>query len=153
MSGRKFLGLGVVVAAAIAAFPAVSADSPENLIKYRQANMKAVGGHMASLAAIAKGDIAAVDHAAAHAEAIADIAKNAGYLFAQPTANDKFKDTKALPDIWSKQGEFNKAASDFAKASASMVDAAKTKDRAKIGEAMKALGGSCGGCHKPFRAS
>lgn len=60
--------------------------------------------------------------------------------------------TKAKPEIWEKSDDFGKAAKNLSKAAGELIAAAKAGDEAAVGAKFKALGDTCGGCHKPFRA-
>ena len=60
--------------------------------------------------------------------------------------------TKALGAIWEKSDDFAKGAKNLRKAASELADAAKSRDEAAVGVKVKGVSGSCGGCHKPFRA-
>lgn len=117
-------------------------------IKARQDGMKALGGQMKAIGAMAKGETPFdAAKAAAAFKVIADAAPKMVGLF--PDNSMTGGDTAALPAVWS-----NKAG--FAAAAKKMQDAAtaaqaSATDAAKLGEAMKAVGGTCAGCHTDFR--
>lgn len=134
-----FLGLGVL---------ATPASADEAAIKYRQGVMKALGGHMGSVAAIVKGKVAHKGHLAGHADAIAAIGKMTGDIFPKDSGMGK---TGALPAIWEKPDDFAQAVAAFEDASVQFAMAANGGDMGAIGAALGGLGKSCGGCHKPFR--
>lgn len=134
-----FLSLGATTAPAVA---------DEAAIKYRQGVMKALGGHMGSVAAIVKGKVAHNGHLAGHADAIAAIGKMTADIFPKESAMGK---TSALPAIWEKPDDFAKAVAMFEDASQKFAMAASGGDMGAIGAALGNLGTSCGGCHKPFR--
>lgn len=90
------LGVGIIGTAL--------ADGATN-IKYRQNHMKALGGHMGSLAAIVKGQAGSKDHMAGHAKAIAAIGTMMQDLFPADSAKGE---TDAKPEIWSKPDDFKK---------------------------------------------
>jgi cytochrome c556 len=60
-------------------------------------------------------------------------------------------DSEALPVIWTDQPRFRQQLAAFRTASAQMDTAARTGDAAKVGAALRAVGGSCKGCHDGFR--
>ncbi len=61
--------------------------------------------------------------------------------------------TRALPAIWKNKGKFLQFADGLGANSAVFAQIwSKSKDKKKIGAAMKRIGKSCGGCHKAFRA-
>ncbi len=49
---------------------ALAVDEPQNVIKYRQAVMKAIGGHTGAIVGVVKGEVSYVGHVAAHARGI-----------------------------------------------------------------------------------
>ena len=53
-ANSAFVAFAVLISTSHAHY-ALAADEPSNLIKYRQAIMKAIGGHMGALGAVAKG--------------------------------------------------------------------------------------------------
>ncbi|MBL6927633.1 MAG: cytochrome c [Rhodospirillales bacterium] len=143
---RKFTKF--MIFALLATVLTAPAMADEAAIKYRQAVMKALGGHMGSVAAIVKGNVAHSGHLADHGSAIAGIGKMTADLF--PKGSDMGK-TSALPAIWEKPGDFAKAVAAFETASADFAMAAKGGDMGAVGAALGKLGTACGGCHKPFR--
>ena len=141
----------LAVALAIATLGAGSqaqADEGENAIKYRQAMMKAVGGHMGGLAAIISGKVAHKGDLKAHAAAMAALADMTAHGF--PEGSD-FGVTAAKAEVWDKPAEFKKAVTAFQAAAAAMVGAADKNDMKAAGAALKQLGGACKGCHEAFR--
>jgi cytochrome c556 len=146
---RKFLVIGLVSGALGLGLATGPASANEAAVKYRQAVMKALGGHMGSVVAIVKGQVPNKDDLEGHAQAIAAIGEMAEGLF--PEDSMEGADTRALPDIWNKPEDFAKAVSAFESASANFAEAAGGGDMAAVGAALGQLGQSCGGCHKPFR--
>ena len=59
--------------------------------------------------------------------------------------------TEALPAIWEKPAEFSAAAQKFTDGAGSFQRVAQTGNLAAIGAGVKALGGTCKGCHEQFR--
>ncbi|NNG03898.1 MAG: cytochrome c [Inquilinus sp.] len=152
---RRFASLiaATVAAATLAAGVGVAsaADQPADQIKYRQAVMRSVGGHMGAIAAIMKGEISHTGHLSAHANAIAGMAVVAADVF--PPSSASGAETRAKPEIWQDWDEFLGKAEAFRTASAnlaSVIDGGG--DSAAVGAAFGDLGKSCGGCHRPFRA-
>jgi cytochrome c556 len=60
--------------------------------------------------------------------------------------------TKAKPEIWAKGAQFKAAQDNFAKQAAAFNKAVSAGDVAKMRAQAKVLGGTCGGCHRTFRA-
>ncbi len=146
---RKFLVIGLVSSALGLGLAAGPASANEAAVKYRQAVMKALGGHMGSVAAIVKGQVGHKDHLAGHGEAIAAIGAMTKDMF--PSDSNNVAGTKALPAVWEKPEDFAKVVAAFETASANFAEAAGGGDMAAVGAALGQLGQSCGGCHKPFR--
>ena len=152
MNGRlRTLIVGASAAAAIAAgIGAAWADGhSENVIKYRQNVMRAIGGHTGSIAAVVKGEVDFTGHVAAHADSIAALSGAVLEMFPQGT--DSGADTRAKPDIWQDWDGFTEAAEAFEAAAGNLAQAAAGGDQAAIAAAFGDLGKSCGGCHRPFR--
>ena len=152
--GTKSILLAATVAYALVGTAAAvsAADEPANIIKYRQKVMGAIGGHMGSIAGIAKGEVSFKDDLAGHAHAINEMSKNMARLFPAGTGPDAEK-TRALPAIWEQPAKFEAAVKALQDESAKLIEVAKGGDMAAIGAQVGALGkNGCGGCHKPFRA-
>jgi len=120
-------------------------------IKYRQAVMKAVGGHMGSMKLILKGQGGNKNDLAGHAHAMAELAKVALHVF--PKGSSKMEGpTGALDAIWDKPDEFKEVQAAFVAESAKLAEVAKTGDIKAAAKQLGAMGKkACGGCHKPFR--
>lgn len=146
---RKFFALVLVSSIFGFALSAGSASAGEADIKYRQAVMKALGGHMGAAVAIVKGAVDNKSHLTEHANAIAGIGRMTGDVF--PKGSDMGAETRALPVIWEKPDDFAKVVAAFATASDNFAKAANSGDMGAVGAALGELGKSCGGCHKPFR--
>ena len=87
-------------------------------------------------------------HVAIHAGQMADSARLIGLAFEKNVATDA---TDAKPGIWEDWAKFESAIADFREAAQKLATTAEGGDPAAVGAAVKALGKSCGGCHKPFR--
>ena len=140
--------LAVVVAGLGAGIAGVAAADSANDIKYRQAHMKAMSGHLGPIFMVLKGEAGDKSHIAANASALADLGAAAGSWFPDGSGMGK---TEALPVIWEKPAEFKQAVQALADATANLKAAAASGDMAKIGAAAGGVGKSCGGCHKVFR--
>ena len=142
---RSLLAFAVPALLVAAMAPAGAADT-EEVVKYRQSNMKGLGGAMGMMAAIVKGKVDFKGGLADHARAAHSLTLHIEDGFPKDSLND---DSKAKPDIWQKWDEFKDAAETARQASAAMVAAAESGN--DVEGAFKTLGESCGGCHKPFR--
>ena len=83
-----------------------------------------------------------------HARGLASLANVAPNVFAEGSATEK---SKALPAIWENRAEFDAAMDKFVDAANNFATVAESGDMSKVGDAMKALGGSCKGCHDNFK--
>jgi cytochrome c556 len=142
---------GVLVTTAGA--PAFAADEPANVIKYRQALMKANSAHITMIAAVVKGEVSWTDELAGHAHALHEQSKHLLRLFPEDTGKDD-TDVKsaALPVIWEQWSKFEEAANAFEAESGKLVEAVESGDQAAIAQQLGALGKQgCGNCHETFR--
>jgi cytochrome c556 len=143
-------GAGLLAATLGAAF---AADEPANIIKYRQAFMKANGAHITMVAAMVKGEVSWTDELVGHAHAMHEQSKNLLRLFPEGTGKgDTEVKSAALPVIWERRDEFEQAAQAFERESAKLVEVAEAGDQAAIAQQLGALGKQgCGNCHETFR--
>jgi cytochrome c556 len=138
----------VIAAALIAATASAQAEEPENYIKYRQAVMKAIGGHTGAAGQIVRGKVSPEGALAMHADALAALNADISSLF--PEGSD-FGETRAKEEIWNDRAAFDKAAGDAKTATAAFAAAVAAGDKEKIGAAYRDVGESCKTCHKQFR--
>jgi cytochrome c556 len=136
-----------VLFALVIASPATGAEDKVH-IEYRQKVMTGVGADMGAISDILKHGLPFTANIALHANRLEDAAALIPIAFEKKTAAGK---TDAKPEIWLKPDEFRAAIDDFASAADALEDAADDGDPDQIQAAFKALGKSCGGCHKPFR--
>lgn len=160
-TGRMVAGAVVLGAmfggAAFGGAVAFAADEPANVIKYRQAFMKANGAHITMISAVVKGEISWTDELVGHAHALHEQSKNLNAhlerLFPEGSGKDDTEvKSAALPAIWEKWDEFADAAKTFETESAKLVEVAEGGDLAAIGQQLGTYGKqACGGCHETFR--
>jgi cytochrome c556 len=130
-----------------------AADEPANVIKYRQALMKANSAHITMVAAVVKGEVSWTDELAGNAHALHEQSKNLLRLFPEGSGKgDTDVKSVALPVIWEQWGEFEEAAAAFEEESAKLVEAVDSGDQAAVARQLGALGkNGCGNCHETFR--
>jgi cytochrome c556 len=151
---RTRLGLVPLLVAALLPITTAglaSADSHEQdaaYIGYRQSVMSIVGTHMGAISDIMKNGLDVPGAIAGHAEQMAEAAALVGPAFRRPISEGP---TDAKPEIWKDWAKFEQAIADYEEAARGLAAAASAEDPSGVGPAMKALGKSCGGCHKPFR--
>jgi cytochrome c556 len=117
-------------------------------LKYRQSLMSIVGTNMGAIGDIMKNQLALPGAIANHAGQMAESAALIAGAFEHEITDGP---TDAKPEIWQDWAKFEKAIADYQEAARGLQTAAASGDPAAVGPAMKALGKSCGGCHKPFR--
>ncbi len=133
------IGLGAIFLA--------SQVSAQDVVEQRIKLMKANGAASKALkAAVPDKDYATIQ---VKAKDIAGGMEKVEGLFPKGSTSDK---SRALPAIWDKWDEFKSATNNAKKAASELAEAAAAKDASLVDAKYKALGQSCGGCHKPFRA-
>ena len=146
----------IAAAALIGLTGAVAAeDAPfTKEIKARQGLMSINALSIGILAGMAKGDVPYdATQAQAAADAIVGVYKlDLPMLWPAGSDNAANPATNALPAIWADGSDILMKVGAWVDASKAM-QAAAGKDLASMQAAMDALGGSCGGCHKAFRAA
>jgi cytochrome c556 len=131
---------------------AASLASPGETIHAREANFKQLGKGLKATMDQLKGrspDLAVIRAAAAQ---IVPAAQRVPTLFPKGTGPESGVKTEALPEIWTRPAEFRAAADKLATAATAFKAAADSGDLARIKSATASLGGTCKGCHDPFRA-
>ena len=148
MNNRRWpaLSLGVMLMVVTGVVPAES--EPENVIRYRQGAMSALGGHMGASAQIVRGKVGYGDHLLFHAEAIEAVSRRVSEMF--PEGSD-FGETDAKELVWEKWEEFQKLARKGEQAAGDYLVAVKGGDKAVIGKSFRSLADACKQCHKKFR--
>lgn len=151
----KLRGMMALVACAAMAAGMALAESPfDGAVAARKAVMQLRGFSIGTLAGMAKGD---VPYDAAAAQAAADnmlALANINMMAMWPPGSDSasITGTNALAAIWAEGSTIGAKAGALSEAAKAMQAAAGV-DLASLQGGMAALGGSCGGCHKEFKAS
>ena len=137
----------IAALAAIAfALPATASD--EAHLEVRQKVMAAIGADTGAIAAIVKNGL--TDHAALIPTLAAAIEANSETVKAVFETDISEGRTDALPSVWENWAGFQ-AAADKLTEEAGKLAAMDGSDLAAMGAQLKAVGGSCAGCHKEFR--
>ncbi|WP_067734815.1 c-type cytochrome [Novosphingobium naphthalenivorans] len=144
--------LGLAAAAmAGGATLAVAAPSASTTIATRKANFKKMGAAMKAL----KGELSGTPDKAKVLEAAKTIAATGrvqGQLFPAGTGPSSGVETDALPAIWTNRAAFDADMTKLVTEADKLVAAANTGNAAAMQAQFKAVGGTCGSCHKQFRA-
>lgn len=120
---------------------------PEADIKYRQAVMKAKGGHMMAIQSIIKGDVPHRADLVGHAQALAATGDMMTHLFPAGSGTGR---TRAKPEIWTNAADFKLKLDEYRTASRALLSAAQGNDPAAIGAAMARTGRACKACHDRY---
>ncbi len=149
IKAATFALLAVFVATAtIAASPA----SPQPLINVRQANFKKMGTALKAINDQLRTDAPAKAAMIGAAQTIAMTAHQQGRLFPGGSGPAVGIKTDALPGIWSDRATFDAQMAKMVVESDKLLGLAKSGDPAAIRAQVKAVGATCGGCHRQFRA-
>jgi len=127
---------------------ALRAAEPEDIIKYRQNMMRAIGGHTGAAGAIIQGKVDYKNQLADHARALLALTSDIPALF--PKDSD-FGETKAKDDVWSNRAGFEKAAKEAKTRVAAFAKAVQGGAQQAIATSYKEMGEGCKSCHKDFR--
>lgn len=128
--------------------PMAHAAEPEDIIKYRQNMMHAIGGHTAAAGAIVQGKVDYKNQLPEHAHALLTLTSDIPALF--PKGSD-FGNTKAKDEVWSNRAEFEKHAKDAKDKVAAFAKSVQGGNQQAIAASFKEMGESCKACHKDFR--
>lgn len=143
---RRIITIGS--AALLLAAATAGAATPEDAIRYRQAVMETMAGHIGAISLIFSGKVEHQEYLVSHAEALAAAGDQIGKLFPAGSVGGK---SEALPLIWEDSDKFQKAAEAIKVTTAQLRDAIKGGDKAAIAKSLKPVGDSCKGCHDRYR--
>jgi cytochrome c556 len=122
---------------------------PEDAIKYRQAVMATMGGHIGAFMLIAFNKVDGAPYLQSHADALANASNELVVLF--PAGSDA-GETEVLPAVWSDPDGFSAAVTKAQKATEGLQKAVAGGDRGAIMGAFADVGKACKGCHENYRA-
>lgn len=142
----RFKAAAITATALCLGFAAVSVAQETPQAK-REQLMKQVGGAMAALGGIAKGE-KPYDEAAVRS-ALTAVSTNLKAFPDQFPAGSE-ADSAAAPAIWQNTDDFRSKALALAE-KADTALASFPADQAGVGAAMQSLGSSCGDCHQTYR--
>ena len=150
MSIKRVMVLAATLSLAVAASAGVI--DARQVVKARKEHLKALGRSMKSLRDEADSwhpNWVSIEKSAA---AVAKGATDLPTWFPAGSGSGAGVKTKALAAIWLKPAEFQTASRAFATQADKLVDVAKTHDAGSVRRQAKAVGRTCGGCHRHFRA-
>jgi cytochrome c556 len=117
-------------------------------LKYRQSVMSIIGTNMGAIGDIMKNRLELPGAVANHAGQMAESAALIAPAFKKKITQGP---TDAKDKIWTDWAKFEAAVATYEEAARNLQTAASGNDSGAVGLAMRALGKSCGGCHKAFR--
>src|SRR5690348_15723970 len=125
-------------------------DSPEGqAFQYRTSVMEAVAYKVAQLRAMAMGEIPVNQELfVKHANDVATLATMIPEGF---IPNSAVEGSAALPEIWTNNADFQAKAMDLHNAAQALAMAAQSQGFEAAKGMVQQVGGTCGGCHRPYR--
>ena len=132
------------------AVPALAADQASDIVKYRQAVMKAMAAHMTAMSLVVKRQVSDRSQLAAHAAALRDLSGGLPKFFPRSTGSDKTK-TAAKNEVWQRFAEFETASLKLQRESNLLAEAVKRRDEKTFDAQFENVANACGGCHRKFR--
>jgi cytochrome c556 len=148
MRNARRISLMATVALLAAAAAAAQAAEPAEIVKYRQAVMKANGAHMSAAAAIIFGKVDFKSDLGEHVRALQAINRDIPALF---PAGSTTADSAALPGVWMSHDDFKKRAADAARRAEALAKAVAAGDTKSYAARFGELGDACKACHKDYR--
>lgn len=139
----RVLAVQALVATVVIVAPAVA---KEPIGEYRENVMESIGGHTGALAKIIGGKVPFTEDAKAHVLGLEALSKMVQHIFPAGSGDD----TDALPAIWEKPAQFEKARTNFEAAVAELVKQAGGTPK-EMAPAFEQLAKTCKNCHDDFR--
>ena len=137
----------VIICLSLPLSSAVAQDDAA-FLKYRQSVMKSIGANMSAIGTTLKTKLPFQANIASHAKMIQQSAVLIESAFKKEITEGK---TDSKPDVWKEWDHFVTDANKTAEESSKLAEVAAGGDMAAIVAQVKALGKSCGGCHRHFR--
>jgi cytochrome c556 len=122
------------------------------IIKSRQDQMKALGADFAIINSALKADAPDAAIIAEASKRIAEVIKDTKALYPVGTGPASGLKTRAKAEIWSQNGEFNRADDESIAEAQRFLQTAAAGDVNAVKAGFKALTDSCVACHVKFRA-
>jgi cytochrome c556 len=143
-AGLSALSLGTV---SLTVATSNMAWAQADVVAEREAGMKRMGGHLQAIKAVVDtgGPVGPV---AERAEDMRNFFQNLPTRFPAGSGEGN----KALPAIWSDSAGFASTSTAAAEVAAKLASAAAANDSAGVAAAFREVAGSCGTCHRSFRA-
>ena len=135
-----------IAAATAQTAPPLSADS---VIAARQAGYELLAAEAGALKVVVDQGLDPKPYAEG-IKAITNWGRTIPVMF--PDGTQQGHNTKALPEIWTDRAGFEKAAANLVSASERLGQLAEAGDKDAFKAQYAAMGGTCGACHRAYRA-
>lgn len=145
--------VSIAVILAVSAGAAMAQSSVEKAIALRQAGYKEMGKSFKAINDELKKDAPSAKLIAAEARMVHGHSLSIPKWFPAGSGPESGVKTKAKPEIWAEPAKFAEATKALQTESQKLRQVAAKGDIAAIGLQVKAVGATCGGCHKPYRAA
>lgn len=130
---------------------ALAHEGATGVVKMRHDGMKAIGAGFKGLMDQTRGGAPDPATVRRHAAAIAALSPKVLGWFGPGTGPGPGVKTAALPTVWTKPAEFRKAAAGFDAQAKKTLAVANAGNMDALGAEVRALGGTCKGCHEEFK--
>lgn len=149
ISVNLFSAAALALGVACVSLPAF-ADDPKDKIEAREKTMKALAKGMKESADYLKGEEDLDDLKKAVAGLVAAAGRGPADVFPKGTERG-VGDSHTKPELWAEWSKAEELWKSLAPAAAKLATAAEAGDKAGVGAAVQALGGSCKNCHEAYR--
>lgn len=138
-----------LIAMFVSPAPALAHSCAIGIVKERMAVMNSIGKAMKSISKMARGK--APLNSKKVVEAAVEIGNHGKRITELFPEGSSYGVSEASPNIWKDWNGFRNRADRLVAAAGDLALAGSAGDASKIKSAYRALGKSCGGCHKQFR--
>lgn len=128
------------------------AATPAQTIAARQANFKEIGKAFKALRDEVAKDAPSQAALRTNAAVLANSAARIPGLFPPGTGPSPTNKTKALPTVWTRNGDFRASANQLLVTARAIQTAANANNVGAVKQGLGRLGGSCKSCHDLFKA-
>lgn len=144
-------GIAIAVVLALTATGAIAASAAETAIASRQAGLKKMGKSFKAINDELKKGSPDAKLIAAESKIVSAQAQALPKWFPKGSGPEAGFKTGAKSDIWAQPAKFTEAGNKLITESGKLQTIAATGNLDAVRAQVKAVGGSCKGCHEPFR--
>lgn len=143
--------VGTTLAIAAISGAAMAQTAAQKAVSARQAGYKQMGAAFKAINDELKAGSPDTKAITANAAKMRDLSTQAPNWFPRGSGPEAGVKTKAKANIWAEPAKFTTAMASLRTESAKLHTVAASGDVNAIRAQVRAVGASCGGCHKPFR--